>query len=438
MTNQSEKPTKLFNKNFFLLWQGQTISILGSQAFSIAMLLWIQKTTGSATLMGLIFAAAAIPAIILGPLGGTFADRYSRKKILIFSDIVRGTAVIALAVLLFQNTVQTEFLLAGLFLVAVLNSIVSTIFGPAFSASIPEIVPKENLPAANSLAQLSGSVTVFIGQGLGGVLFRLLGAPLLFLVDGLTFFYASISESFITIPQEIPEKKGNWREQFSIFFRDLVDGFRYIFARPGLRDTVIISAVLVFFAAPMMILLPFFVEDFLNASVDWYGYILAIVSVGTVVGFIFAGGIRLQAKTRGRVLLLFIIVQSATFALFGLAQNVYAAAGLGFLYGCMNGFIMVNFTTIVQITTPGEMRGRVFGILSTIQASLAPLAIGLAGIIADLVNQNIPLIYITSGIIMTVFVIIVAFDPHFREFLSSDGTIEESSKIIEQPSVSEL
>jgi len=438
MTNQIEKPTKLFNKNFFLLWQGQTISILGSQAFSIAMLLWIQQTTGSATLMGLIFAMAAIPAIILGPFGGTFADRYSRKKILIFSDIVRGIAVISLGLLMFRNTVQTEILLVGLFLVAILNSVVSTIFGPAFSASIPEIVPKENLAAANSLNQLSGSVTVFIGQGLGGVLFRILGAPLLFLVDGFTFLYASISESFITIPQDIPEKKGNWSEQFRIFIKDLVDGFRYIVNRPGLRDTVIISAVLVFFAAPMMILLPFFVEDFLGATIDWYGYILAIVSVGTVVGFILAGGLRLQAKTRGRVLLTFIILQSAIFALFGLAGTVYVAAGLGFLYGCMNGFIMVNFTTIVQITTPDEIRGRVFGILATIQGSLAPLAIGLAGIIADLVNQNIPLIYISSGVIMTVFVIIVAFDHHFREFLSSEHEVEESPNNVEQPSVSEL
>jgi MFS family permease len=86
--NTMEKPTKLFNKNYLLLWQSQFISSLGTQAFSMAMILWIWNTTGSATMMGLLQMFASIPAIILGPIGGAFADRFSRRRIIILSDRV--------------------------------------------------------------------------------------------------------------------------------------------------------------------------------------------------------------------------------------------------------------------------------------------------------------------------------------------------------------
>jgi len=118
-----EQPTKLFNRNFLIQWQGQTISRLGSQVFAISMLLWIQQTTGSATIMGLLYMLAAIPGIILGPIGGTFADRYSRKKIIVFSNLIQGLAVLLLAIFVYTNTEATDAIVAGLFIVAILNGI---------------------------------------------------------------------------------------------------------------------------------------------------------------------------------------------------------------------------------------------------------------------------------------------------------------------------
>ena len=125
-------------------------------------------------------------------------------------------------------------------------------------------------------------------------------------------------------------------------------------------------------------------------------------------------------------MLVFIMFQAVGYAFFGLVRDPYLAAGLAVINGLVQGFVTVNITTILQITTPGEIRGRIFGILATISSSLAPLAMGLAGVIADLVDQNIPAIYIVSGAIMTVVVVIVSFNPHFRKFLASDGELESS------------
>jgi len=175
--------SKLLNRNFFLLWQGQFVSRIGSEVFSIAAIIWIKQATESATLMGILGMVAAIPALLLGPIGGAFADRYSRRRIIIFSDVINGLAVMLLAVVFYLQPENSDAILASLFGVAISIAIVSSFFVPAISASIPDLVPSDGVAGANSLRQLSSQLSMFLGQGLGGVLFRVLGAPLVVLIE---------------------------------------------------------------------------------------------------------------------------------------------------------------------------------------------------------------------------------------------------------------
>ena len=408
------------------------LSRLGFQAFAVAMLFWIKHATGSATLMGLMGMVSTLPAVFLAPIGGAVADRYSRRKIIIFSDLLRGAAVLSLAGLIFMAPDATPVTLIWLFGVSVSIAVVSAFFGPAISATIPDLVPKDQVAAANSLGQLSMQLSLFIGQGLGGTLFRLLGTPLLFLLNGVTYLFAAASESFVVIPQVIPEKSSGWKEQFLEFRKDISEGLRYVWHRSGLREAVFVSAFLSFFTVPIIILLPFYVEDFLQVKIDWYGFLLASSGVGTLVGYLFAGAIRLSGKARGRLMMTFIILQSVGYGVLGLVSSPATAMVLGFLGGFTSGFVTVNITTVVQVTTPGEIRGRVFGLLAAISASLAPIAMGLAGVVADLVNQNIPLIYVTCGVIMTLLSVLVSLRREFRSFLAYDQKGETPQRIKER------
>ncbi|MBI5302093.1 MAG: MFS transporter [Chloroflexi bacterium] len=413
-----QRPAKLMNRNFFLLWQGQSVSRLGIQAFEIAMLFWIKHATDSATLMGLMLMLSNLPGIVLGPIGGTFADRYSRRAIILVSETLNGIAVLSLAALLFVAPESTDIVLVWLFIVSFVSAVVSSFFNPAMSAAIPDLVPETRVATANSLSQFTAQIAVFFGQGIGGTLFRLLGAPILFLINGLTYLFSAACVLFIRIPQEIPAEAGDWRKQFTILKVDLMNGFRYVWHTHGLRELVFVSAFLNFFTVPIIVLLPFYVEDFLKVSVDWYGFLLAAYGVGSVIGYVLAGIIRLEGNARSRVMVSMIILESFGYGLLGFADSPYTALALALLGGCVGGFVGILITTLLQITTPGDIRGRVFGFLATIAGSITPIAMGMTGVIADALGHDIALIYISCGAILFVLSILVSLSREFRNYLA--------------------
>ena len=415
-----EQKAKLFNRDFFLLWQGQFVSQIGSQAFAIAMMFWIKHETGSASLMGLLMTVSMLPAVILGPVAGVVADRFSRKMIIVLSDIFRGIPVIFIALLIFRAPVSGNVIIICLFVVTLILGILGAFFQPAIGAAIPDIVPKDRVASANSLNQSSRQISLFIGQALGGYLFVILGAPLLFLIDGITYLFSAFSESFIKIPQLIPGKSRQRADNFRRFNHDLKEGLRFTWNNIGLRALIITAAFVNFFATPIIILLPFYVEDFLHVRADWYGYILAGFGLGSLLGYAAAGVIRLSEKIKSRIFIIDFILMSACFPVFSVLDNAVAALLLMTLLGMLNGYFNINIITVLQLVIPGEIRGRVFGLFITLTAGLTPVSMGLSGIIADLVHQNIPLIYAVCGLITLFFSLVMAFNRDFRQFLQLD------------------
>ena len=419
-----KKPSKLFNRHFFLLWQGQFVSQLGSQAFAIAMMFWIKHQTGSASLMGLLMMISMLPAVVLGPIAGTFADHFSRRKIIMFSDIISGIPVIILALFIFLSPERSTIIIMWLFFVSLILGIIRSFFNPAITASIPDIVPEDRVSAANSLNQSTQQISLFIGQALGGYLFILLGAPLLFLIDGLTYLFSAFSESFIRIPQNIPEKSDTWQKRFKQFKEDTIDGFRYVWQNVGIRALFFIAAFTNFFTMPIIVLLPFYVEDFLHATADWYGYILAAFGFGSLLGYLIAGLIKISGRNRSKVIIFSIILLSSCLPVLSILSNVLYALILMFILGILNGFININIITILQITTSSEKRGRLFGLLTTLAAGLTPISMALGGIVADCLDQNIPLIYAVCGTITVILAIFTSFIKNFRKFLEYGGNHE--------------
>jgi len=425
-----QKPARLFNKNYLLLWQGQFVSRLGNQAFNVALLFWLKHTTGSASLMGLIMMLSSIPALLLAPVGGAIADRHSRRRIIIFCDVLAGVMVLSLAFLLLLLPEATGLAVVWLFVVSISLATIASFFGPAIAAAVPDLVPRERLVGANSMGQFSEQFSLFLGQGLGGTLFRVFGAPLLFLFDGLTFLFSAVSESFITIPQPQRQASVDWRERLRQFRRDLAEGLRYVWQTAGLKGLVLISAFNNFFSVPILLLLPFYIEDHLKAPVDWYGFLLAGFGVGSLLGYLFAGISKFAGKRRARMMIAAMLLDAGLYGLLALVHRPAEALALAVLSGAAGGFFVVNTTALLQLTTPSEIRGRLFGLLSTISGSLTPIALGLSGLVADLTGKNIPLIYLGCSAMLLLLAATAAGRRQIRDFLAretaagtSDGNI---------------
>lgn len=420
---ESVRTGRLWNRGFFLLWQGQTISQFGNLAFSFAMMLWLKDATGSASLMGFMMFASLLPGILLGPFGGTFADRHSRIRIALVCDLLSGAAVLGLAFAMFDPRVRAlepgavRFVIGLLFSVSVVTGILRAFFTPALSAAIPDLVPRDKIPAANSLNQFSVQGSTLIGQAIGGLLYQTLGAPLLFLIDGVSFLYAAVCAAFIKLPPRAPKPASE--HPFRHFLKETADGFRYLWSQPGLRDFIAMASFVNFFGMPIAVLLPFYVELYLKADDKWYGFLTAVIGAGTVAGFILAGTLKLTGRSRQKGILTAMVLAPIFFGLLAVVTNTWLAMVLVFLGGASVGVINVYLMSMIQMSTPGEMRGRVLGVVMTISGGLMPIGMALGGVVGDLTHKNVPLVYSVCGGAALLATLVGASRRDLREFLAN-------------------
>ncbi len=416
--NNEWKPTKFWNKNYFLLWQGQSVSRLGSQMYFMAMMIWITDQVGSASLLGLMGMIGAIPALLFTSIGGTFADRFSRKTIIVFSDLLKGVAILSLAYLFYTRPNSTPLIIAWLLGVVAFSGFVQSFFMPAIAASVPELVPKDKLTKANTLGQASVQISQILGWSLSSTLYVVIGIPLLTLINGITFIFSAISETFITIPQKLPEKSKSLGKKAGSFKKEFKEGLKYVWKDSGLKKLVLASVLIGFFSTPIVLLLPFYTKVVLNVSEAYLGLLFSVNAIGTLAGSIFASVVKTKPEGKTKLIVLFMIFNAVNPILLGFTSNFVFGGILLFLGGVWSGFIQIHIRTVMQLRTESRIRGRVFGFIGTLSGSLTPLAMALSGVIADVTNKNIPLIYGTSGFIMLIITIIVWFNQDIRKFLT--------------------
>ncbi len=419
-SQQPALPTRLMNWNFLMLWQGQFVSLLGGHVNSVALVFVIKHATESGTMIGLIMMISGLARVLLSGIGGAVADHYPRRTILVLSDLLRGFVVLILALLLFTRPEATPLIMGTILLCAIIIAASGAFYGPSLSAALPDLVPTGQVGQANSLRQLTVQLSLFVGQSLGGVLYRVVGAPLLVLINGVSFLFSAGSVALITIPHAPPAKQKGWRAQMALFWAEIAEGWRYVRRHPGLSRLFLASALLNLFSMSIIVLLPFFVEDYLGVAPDWYGYLLAIYGAGLLLGSLGAGFIKLSGRKRAEIMILFMIFNSLFAASLGAVTNLFSALGFAFCIGAMAGFNSTNTVSILQVSTPSAMRGRVFGLSNTLAGSTVPLGMGLGGLVFDLTGQNIPLVFIGSGVMMALVAIGVASSREFRTFLAHE------------------
>ena len=410
---------QLLNRDFLFLWQGQAVSGVGVAMSQVATVYWLLEETGSATTMGLVSMTAAIPGVLLGPFGGALADRYSRRTLIIVGNCLLGIAALCLAFAFLAVAGRVELKIAALVVFGVLTGTVNAALRPAVMASVPNLVPLVRLNTANAMNSFATMASSGIGNAIGGVLFRVIGAPMLFLANGFTYLLSAISVAFLRMPQTLPLAPPSWRSLMGAFMNDVGVGLRYVWSRAGLRNMVLAFAVLNFVTAPMAVLLPILLDQHRGLPPDWYGYLMGALATGNVTGMIVAGTVRIDGPARTVAMLAALYSMAVCTFVIGVAESPYTLLVAHAVDGVFMGVMMVAFTTLMQATTPDKLRGRVMSVMMTLIMGTMPIAMGLAGVLADAVDQNVPLLFVGGGIAAGCIVTAMGSGRAFREFLGT-------------------
>lgn len=396
---------KLWSPSFLLLWQGQLVSVLGDAVYGLALGFWVLAVTGSTALMGTLMAASTLPSVLVSPFAGVIVDRTDRKKMLILMDLIRGITILLLAIAAYQNALQIWMVFAA----GVILSVGGAFFSPAVGSSIPDIVPQSKLVGANSVMGMLGTGSNIVGSSAGGYLLQVLGAPFLFLFNGLSFIFSAFLNIFIKIPKI--ERKN---EQH--FFADMRDGYKFIWHFKALRYLLFVSSAVnfIFFIA-MVLFLPLF-QKTESLGPGKYGVVMSFFTGGMFVAMAITSLIKIPPNKRMTIFMFGAMFMTIFFGLFALTDIFVLMAALIFGGGFCMAIVNVFVNSTIQLTVPQEIRGKVFSLISMVCMSLTPFAMAIGGAL----GEWFPL----RSIIFTCFVILffgfipLVFVKTFKRFVN--------------------
>jgi MFS transporter, DHA3 family, macrolide efflux protein len=277
---------------------------------------------------------------------------------------------------------------------------------------VPDIVPKEKLVQANSAYSLIYTGSGIVGNSAGGILFQFLGAPLMFLVNGISYLVSAATLLFVRIPPIVSQRE---RQHF---FADIRDGMALVWKFTGLRLLFLSASVLNFFAvAGITLLLPLFQKTPALGPAR-YGIAMACFTGGMFAGFLLTSMIRIPPAARSRVFMFGGFVMSGLLVFFPLTGVFPLMLGIAILAGAANAIVNSLIPATVQLAVPQDMRGKVFSLLGAISMGLTPIAMALAGVLAE----KIPLKLLIAGsfAITLLCFIPLLFSAALRHFLNFD------------------
>jgi MFS family permease len=360
----------LKNKNFFLLWLGQGVSDVGSRIHTIALIWLVADITGSATGVGLLFMAMTVPRIIVFPIAGVLVERWSKKQVIILTDVLRGLVAISIAM---TNNITAIYALSALMIVFEL------FFAPAIRTVIPRIVEKDDLLTANALSAVTGRTASLVGPALGGVIIALFGIRVAFIVNGISFIVSAISEAFIAIPAGAHETSSQASRNIR---KEFLEGWHYI------KDSYLLRFVVFFFA---FVSLPFgavtvlkvvLLTDVLGFSADQYGLLMTIEGGGLLIGSLLMGALGKKYPETTAMVLGVGMIGAFYFAL-SYSPFFLTAAMLLFCIGLFATIANIAYGTFLQKAVADEYRSRVFSFDIALGDMFAFISMGLAGLLGD-------------------------------------------------------
>jgi len=379
-----------WKRDFFTIWTGQQLSLVGSRAAQFALVWWLTTTTGSATVLATATMVAMLPQILLGPFAGAYVDRWNRRYVMMVADSFIALVALWLAFMFWTGAIDVWHLYVAL----LARSLGEAFHWPAMAASTTLMVPERHLARIGGLNQSVHGVLNVVGAPLGALLLAALPLHGVMFVDVATAAFAVLPLVFIAVPQ--PE-----REEAHLkptVWRDVREGLAYL---RGWRGMIILLGgimVLKIAMTPAFSLMPLLVRNHFGRGATDLALLEALAGIGIIVGGLILtawGGFRRKIHT----VLMSLIGVGATLIGFGVTPGslFWAVLGVGALLGFAIPFADGSLIAILQSSVAPGVQGRVFGLLGSLSSLTSPIGLAMAGPITDLLG--IQIWYLVAGVI---------------------------------------
>ncbi len=378
-------------RDFRLMWFGACTSSIGTWMQIVAQGWLIYRLSHSAFLLALDQFLGGIPIFLLSLLGGVVADRIERRKILLVSQYIQMGSATLLTILVATGSVQVWHILC----LSLVSGLAQAFGGPAYQALIPILVDRDDMPNAIALNSIQFNMAVTIGPALAGQALAKLGEKWCFGLNALSFLAPIISLSIISarfLPPATVES----------IFSSLKQGIKFLRQQASMEALIVLAFSMTTLSMPLRTYFPVFVKDVFHRGPETYGNLLSLMGVGSICGSLLVAS-KGNMQGKGRFSLAALICLGSGISVFSFSRWLPLSYTMLVLVGASMMGVFATVTSLVQLITTNEMRGRVMSVYNCAFRGGMPLGNLLSGWLVPIFTA--PIVLGVNGLIL----ILVAF-----------------------------
>jgi predicted MFS family arabinose efflux permease len=373
-------------RDFRLMWFGACTSSIGTWMQIVAQGWLIYRLSHSAALLALDQFLGGIPIFLFSLLGGVVADRIERRKVLLASQYVQMASAGLLTVLVATGRVSVWHILCLSFV----SGLAQAFGGPAYSALIPTLVDREDMPNAIALNSIQFNMAVTIGPALAGVALAKLGEKWCFGLNAVSFLAPIVSLSMITA-RFLPEKPTE------SILSSLKQGIRFVRRQNSMEALILLAFCMTTLSMPMRTYIPVFVKDIFHRGPETYGNLLSLMGLGSICGSLAVAG-KGNIHNKGRFALTMLICLGGGIAGFSLSRSLPLSYTMLALVGASMMGVFATVNSLVQLITTNEMRGRVMSVYNCAFRGGMPMGNLLSGWLVPMLTA--PVVLGVNGLLL--------------------------------------
>lgn len=398
---------KLWNKDFILLLQGSTVSMIGDLMYSVAIGYWVYQKTGSTSLMGIMSSISMFVTMFLSPFTGGIVDKCNRKWVMISMDLLQSAVMLTIGALAYMNKLSVP----GVLIAALLAALGTVFYSPAVNTLMLDIIPRDDMVRGQSIFSGSSSMISMVGTAFSGVLVAFFGVPLIVVINGLSNLYSAISEMFISVPRTVQQG-----ETVTVkgLLRDYKTALNEIFGDPCLKLFIPFVLLLnLLSAGAFSLMLPLCMEK--GFSVDMYGYMMSVWTTASLLSVLLLSVVKLPQKARFWSMSIGFCLSELLLVCAFLSKEIITLCIFVFAGAFLNSIGNSIFNASLMLALPEENRGAILGFIQS--ASVGGMAISTVtyGFLGDVFPLYIICVIGSLGTLLPM--VYIFFHPRVKEFV---------------------